>query len=151
MFSSWIISVFASTLICIISEFFVSGSKFNKIIKSIISVFFLINLLIIFKNFKIPKFNYFIKEYNQEIENRYENKFENKFENRIRKFAKAKIKEKISDFLHKRGIKESEIRVYIDKNSNTYCKILFKNGVDDKQDLIKELKSEFKIDFYLIN
>lgn len=147
MFKSWIISVFASTLICIISEFFISGSEFNKIIKSIISAFFLLNLLIIFKNFKIPKFNYFIKEYNQEIEN----KFEDKFENRIKKFAKIKIKEKISDFLHKRGIKESEIRIYMDKNSNAYCKILFKNGVDNKQDLIKELKSEFKINFYLIN
>lgn len=146
MFKSWIISVFANILICIISEFFVSNSKFNRIIKSIISVFFLTNLLIIFKNFKIPKFNYFIKEYNQEIEN----KFEDKFENRINNLAKEKIKKKITDFLHKKGIKESEIRVYIDKNSNTYCKILFKNGVDNKQDLIKELKSEFKINFYLI-
>ena len=143
MYFSWIITIFSSALICIISEFFISESKFNKIIKSVLAIFFLLNLLNLIKNFKMPNFNFYAESNNKKVED--------KLENRINNLAKTKIREKISDFLHKRGIKESEIRICIDKNSRVYCKISFDKGVDNKKDLIKKLEEEFKINFYLIN
>lgn len=145
MYFSWIITIFSSALICVISEFFISESKFNKIIKSVLAIFFLLNLLNLIKNFKMPKFNFSAESNNKKIED--------KLESRINNLAKSKIKEKIADFLHKRGIKEDKICVYINKNSRAYCKISFGKGVDSKNQkiLIQELKKEFKIDFYLIN
>lgn len=140
---SWIITIFSSALICIISEFFISESKFNKIIKSVLAIFFLLNLLNLIKNFKMPNFNFYAESNNKKIED--------KLENRINNLAKSKIREKIADFLHKRGIKANEIRIYIDKNSKAYCKISFDKGVDNKKYLIKKLEEEFKINFYLIN
>ena len=145
MYFSWIITIFSSALICIISEFFISESKFNKIIKSVLAIFFLLNLLNLIKNFKISNFNFYAESNNKKIED--------KLENRINNLAKIKIREKIADFLHQRGIKETKICVYINKNSRVYCKISFDKGVDSKnqKNLIQELKKEFKINFYLIN
>ncbi len=142
---SWIITIFSSALICIISEFFISESKFNKIIKSVLAIFFLLNLLNLIKNFKMPNFNFYAESNNKKIED--------KLENRINNLAKIKIREKIADFLHQRGIKETKICVYINKNSRVYCKISFDKGVDSKnqKNLIQKLKKEFKINFYLIN
>ena len=143
MYFSWIVTIFSSALICIISEFFISESKFNKIIKSVLAIFFLLNLFNLIKNFKMPNFNFYAESNNKKIEN--------KLENRINNLAKSKIREKIADFLHKRSIKANEIRIYIDKNSRVYCKISFDKGVDNKKDLVKKLEEEFKINFYLIN
>ena len=141
--SSWIMTVFVTTLMCTIYEFFVIENSFKQIIKSVLGVFFIINLIIPLKNIKIPKINLEFEQNNEKIQN--------DSENRINDIAKKKIREKIENFLSKNGIKIKNLVIHIDKNHSVRCGISFEGGAELKEQIIKKLKDEFKIDFYLID
>ena len=141
--SSWIITVFVTTLMCTIYEFFVIENSFKQIIKSVLGVFFIINLIIPLKNIKIPKINLEFEQNNEKIQN--------DSENRINDIAKKKIKEKIENFFSKNGIKIKNLVIHIDKNHSVRCGISFEGGAELKEHIIKKLKDEFKIDFYPID
>lgn len=141
--SSWIMTVFVTTLMCTIYEFFVIENSFKQIIKSVLGVFFIINLVVPLKNIKIPKINLEFEQNNEKIQN--------DSENRINDIAKKKIREKIENFLSKNGIKIKNLVIHIDKNHSVRCGISFEGGAELKEQIIKKLKDEFKIDFYLID
>ena len=141
--SSWIMTVFVTTLMCTIYEFFVIENSFKQIIKSVLGVFFIINLIIPLKNIKIPKINLEFEQNNEKIQS--------DSENRINDIAKKKIREKIENFLSKNGIKTKNLVIHIDKNHSVRCGISFEEGAELKEKIIKKLKDEFKIDFYPID
>lgn len=141
--SSWATTIFISIFICTICEFFIFDSKFYQLVKGILGVFLLINLLIPIKNIKIPK----VKLYTQGDNS---TNLDRKFENRFEIVAKEKIERKISDFLHFKGIKEKKINIHINKN-NISCDISFEKGVENQKSIVKDLKKQFGINFYLIN
>lgn len=141
--SSWIMTVFVTTLMCTIYEFFVMENSFKQIIKSVLGVFFIINLVVPLKNIKIPKINLEFEQNNEKIQT--------DSENRINDIAKKKIREKIENFLSKNGIKIKNLVIHIDKNHSVRCGISFEEGAELKEKTIKKLKDEFKIDFYPID
>lgn len=141
--SSWIITVFVTTLMCTIYEFFLIENSFKQIIKSVLGVFFIINLVVPLKNIKIPKINLKFEQNNEKIQT--------DSENRINDIAKKKIREKIENFLSKNGIKIKNLVIHIDKNHSVRCGISFEGGAELKEQIIKKLKDEFKIDFYPID
>lgn len=140
--NNWITTVFLSTFICVICEFFISDSQFCKLVKGILGIFFLMNLLIPLKNIKIPKMDLYFQEINQNLDN--------KLEERVEILAKEKIEKKISDFLHLNGIKEKKIIIHINK-TKVSCDISFEKGVENQKNIVNELRKKFGIDFYLKN
>ena len=127
--SSWILTVFVTTLMCTIYEFFVIENSFKQIIKSVIGVFFIINLIIPLKNIKIPKINLEFEQNNEKIQT--------DSENRINDIAKKKIREKIENFLSKNGIKIKNLVIHIDKNHSVRCEISFEEGAELKEQIIQ--------------
>ena len=142
---SWVITIFVNTVFCIISEFFVLDNKFQKLVNSLLGIYFLMNLLVPFKNFKVSNINLNIDNINKvEIQ-------KNRLEKRINQIAKDKIKEQICDFLIQNGIKAKNLIIHINKNSQVTCDISFDKGVENKELILKSLKDEFKINFYIKN
>lgn len=137
---SWILTLFISSFICLICEFIILKGPLEKIIKTVLTVFLLLNVLHPLKhiNLKIKNIKIDIKE----------NKTENKLNNRIQKLSEKYIKEKINNFLRIKSIKPKKLNINIIGDEKITCEISLNKG-DEK--ILDELKEKFQIPFILVD
>ena len=137
---SWILTLFISSSICIICEFIVLKGEFEKIIKTVLNVFLLLNILYPLKyiNLKINNINLYLKDH----------KIENKLDNRIQKLSEKYIREKINKFLKEKSIKPKKLNICITGDEKIKCEISLSKG-DEK--ILDELKEKFQIPFILVD
>ena len=137
---SWILTLFISSSVCVICEFIVLKGEFEKIIKTVLNVFLLLNILYPLKHIDLKICNIKLNVKNHKIEN--------KLNNRIQKLSEKYIKEKIITFLQEKSIKPKKLNICINGDEKIKCEISLGKG-DEK--ILDELKEKFQIPFILVD